>query len=379
MILTTHCTVSSARSLDILARSFLAVATSFLLAFSASAQTIDGAETYRTACAGCHGADGRGKSSAELGFDIPLPDFTDCDFAAREPNPDWSAIVHRGGPVRAFDRLMPAFEGALTGDEIEAGVEYLRSFCTDDRWPRGELNLPRAFFTEKAYPEDEAVISTTLEKEGLDALTHEFIWEQRFGAVNQIEISVPITRADLGDPDGWQSGTGDLAVGVKHVLRHDLARGSILSVGGELVLPTGDEAKGFGAGSTVFETSLMYGKILARDSFMQVQGIAEFPTDSSLEDEIAVRAALGRTWTTDAPFGRAWTPMLEALGARELESGADIEWDLVPQLQITLSRRQHVIASVGVRVPISQRSERETEMLFYLLWDWFDGGVREGW
>jgi hypothetical protein len=145
------------------------------------------------------------------------------------------------------------------------------------------------------------------------------------------------------------------------------------------VLPTGDEAKGFGAGTTILETSLMYGKILPLDSFFQVQGIAEFPSDSNLEDEVAVRAAIGRTWMADSPFGRAWTPMLEALGARELESGADVEWDLVPQLQITLSTRQHVIASFGARVPITQRSERETAIVFYLLWDWFDGGVLEGW
>ena len=71
--------------------------------------------------------------------------------------------------------------------------------------------------------------------------------------------------------------------------------------------------------------------------------------------------------------------MLEVLGARELESGADVEWDLVPQLQVTLSTRQHVIASFGARLPVTQRAERETELVFYLLWDWFDGGVLEGW
>lgn len=348
-----------------------------LLTVGAVAQTTDGARTYRAACAACHGGDGRGRTAAELGFDDPLPDFTDCDVAAREPNADWAAIVHRGGPVRAFSRRMPAFAEALSPEEIDAAVEYLRQFCLDERWPRGELNLPRAFFTEKAFPEDEAVISTTIKTEGLDSLSHEFIWEQRFGSVNQIEVAVPITRADLGDPQGWESGTGDLVIGVKHTLRHDLAHGSIVSIGGELVLPTGDDANGFG--TTIFETSIMYGKILPADSFVQVQGVAEFPHDSSLEDEIVLRAVFGRTWIADAPFGRAWTPMLEALGTRELENGADTEWDLVPQLQVTLSKRQHVIASFGTRLPVTERDQRETQLVFYLLWDWFDGGVREGW
>src|SRR5690349_4225294 len=117
---------------------------------------------FTAACAACHGDDGRGRSSSELGFDTPLPDFTDCDFAARETNADWHTIVHRGGPVRGFDQMMPAFGEALEPDEIEAALAQIRSFCTDARWPRGELNFPRAMFTEKAYPEDEAVITTTM-------------------------------------------------------------------------------------------------------------------------------------------------------------------------------------------------------------------------
>jgi hypothetical protein len=71
--------------------------------------------------------------------------------------------------------------------------------------------------------------------------------------------------------------------------------------------------------------------------------------------------------------------MIEVLGARELGSGADTDWDLVPQFQVTLNQRQHVMAAAGVRVPITRRSERPTELVFYLLWDWFDGGVLEGW
>jgi hypothetical protein len=308
-----------------------------------------------------------------------VPDFTDCDFAVREPDADWYAIAHRGGPIRGFDRLMPAFGEALQPEEIQAALAQIRAFCTDDRWPRGELNLPRALFTEKAYPEDEAVITTTLVGEGLDSISHEFLWEQRFGPLNQIEIKVPITRADLGEPTGWKTGTGDLAVGVKHTLAHSLERGAILSIGGELVLPTGDEANGFGKGTTVLEGFVLYGKMLPRDAFVQVQGIVELPRDSAFEDELVVRAALGRTWTADAPFGRAWTPMLEVLGARELRGGAETAWDLVPQIQVSLNKRQHVLGSIGIRQPITRRSSRSTELVIYLLWDWFDGGVLEGW
>ena len=80
---------------------------------------LDGAQVYESACATCHGSDGRGKEASQVGFDTPLPDFTDCDFAAREPSSDWLAIIHDGGPTRGFDRLMPAFGEALSNAEIE--------------------------------------------------------------------------------------------------------------------------------------------------------------------------------------------------------------------------------------------------------------------
>ena len=71
--------------------------------------------------------------------------------------------------------------------------------------------------------------------------------------------------------------------------------------------------------------------------------------------------------------------MIELMGARERVGGAKTDWDIVPQFQVTLNQRQHVTANAGFRLPVSNRSTREVEFVFYLLWDWFDGGVREGW
>ncbi|HEU4618340.1 MAG TPA: cytochrome c [Gammaproteobacteria bacterium] len=350
-----------------------------LAPFFARAQGESGAAIYARACAACHGDDGRGRAQSQVGFETPLPNFTDCDYASRERKADWFAIVHQGGPVRGFNRMMPAFGRALTDDEISTVVDYVRSLCRDASWPRGELNLPRALFTEKAYPEDEAVSNTTIQTEGPNSFTQQIIWEQRFGVRNMIEIDMPFHRADLGDAFPSSTGAGDLSVAVKHTLSHSLERGSILSVGGEVSLPTGDEAKGFGAGTTVFEPFVAYGKILPRDSFVQVHALAEIPASDRLEDEIGLRTAIGRTWTQGGGYGRSWTPMLELLAARELTSGADTELDVVPQLQVSLSRRQHIMAGAGFRVPATQRSDRATQFVFYLLWDWYDGGVLEGW
>ena len=70
--------------------------------------------------------------------------------------------------------------------------------------------------------------------------------------------------------------------------------------------------------------------------------------------------------------------MVEILGARDLESGADTHWDIVPQFQVTLNTRQHVMLAVGVRMPLDD-STRDTRYVAYLLWDWFDGGLFDGW
>jgi hypothetical protein len=59
--------------------------------------------------------------------------------------------------------------------------------------------------------------------------------------------------------------------------------------------------------------------------------------------------------------------------------GESSEWDIVPQVQVTLSKLQHVMLAAGVRVPITQRDERKPQALFYLLWDWFDGGLTQFW
>jgi hypothetical protein len=71
--------------------------------------------------------------------------------------------------------------------------------------------------------------------------------------------------------------------------------------------------------------------------------------------------------------------MLELLAARELEGGATTHWDLVPQMQITLNTRQHIMVNAGVRFPVNDREDRDTQVLMYLLWDWFDGGFLDGW
>src|SRR5687768_865336 len=152
-----------------------------------------GAELYRAACAACHAVDGTGAPRSLVGFDVPLPDFTDCAFTSVEPYADWLAIGHQGGPIRGFDRMMPAFGEALAEEELLRTIAHLKGFCEDPAWAPGDLNLPRALVTEKAFPENEAVLTTTVGGGELGSVTNEVLYEKRFGSRNQIEVAVPLS------------------------------------------------------------------------------------------------------------------------------------------------------------------------------------------
>ena len=114
-------------------------------------------ELYTDACASCHGDDGKGKV-AGLGVTAELPDFTWCAFNSEESDRDWALVVAEGGPAAGRSEQMPAFREALTEQQINLVIAYVRTFCTED-WPSGDLNFPRPLVTEKAYPENEVVLS----------------------------------------------------------------------------------------------------------------------------------------------------------------------------------------------------------------------------
>ncbi|KPK41483.1 MAG: hypothetical protein AMJ65_09380 [Phycisphaerae bacterium SG8_4] len=336
---------------------------------------------YRVSCAACHGSDGRGASPGMVGFDVPLPDFSDCNFATREADADWATVVAEGGPARGFSEIMPAFGDALSDEQTGKILSHIRTFSDCDEWPKGELNLPRALFTTKAYPEDELVFHSDIKTEGLDKIGNKLIYERRIGARDQVEVVVPFgwNTIDTSGHTEWTSSVGDLTLGAKRVLFHSSSSNSIFSAGGEVLLPTGDEDEGFGNGTTVFEPYFAAGKLFPGDYFVQFQGGTKHPCDDDrVQDEAFWKMAFGRTFAVGR-YSSGWSPMVEILGSKNLDRGNDAQWDIVPQVQVPLNRRQHVRLALGVRMPLNHTDTRETVFAVYLLWDMFDGGFFEGW
>jgi mono/diheme cytochrome c family protein len=340
-----------------------------------------GQKIYQAGCAGCHGPGGEGMPDTTVGFKKPetFPDFTQCDQTTPEYDADWKAAIRDGGRARGFSPIMPAFGETLTSEQIESVVKYVRGFCRDTSWPRAELNLPRPLTTEKAYPENEVVITTAVSAQRGHDVSNALVYERRFGVRNQVEVSVPFNFVN-GVGGTLAGGIGDIGLGVKRALASSLRTGSIFSVQGAITLPTGKEAKGLGTGVTVFEAFAAYGQLLPFNSFLQCQGGTEQPTRTAETPRVVFgRLAVGKSFREDRGLGRLWSPMLELLANRELQDTAKTNFDVLPQFQVTLSKRQHVRANVGLQVPVTNRAGRPMQVVFYFLWDWFDGQLLEGW
>jgi mono/diheme cytochrome c family protein len=343
-----------------------------------------GEQIFRQACATCHAVDGTGSPQSVVGFALPLPnghdfpDFNDCPTNTVEPLGDWVAVATRGGPIRGLDRHMPAFGDALSADQIEKVVKYLWSFCKDKAWPRGDLNFPRAFFTEKAFPESETVWTTGVTTSGAKAVTNDLVYEQRIGARGQFEVTIPMNGQQQAADGSWNGGLGDVELAVRRTFYASYERGGIFAAGAAVTLPTGKEDRGLGNGFAIYEPFAMFGQMLGQNGFLQLHAGYEIPSDHTKGDnEAFLRTAVGYSIAQDQGFGRAWSPMAEVIVAKPEHGLA--EWDVVPQMQVSLSKLQHILLSVGVRVPLNEREDRKPQVLAYFLWDWFDGGLFEFW
>jgi mono/diheme cytochrome c family protein len=388
---------SSARVLLLMLLSTAIITAACLLSNAAARPAFDdgsdtsrlhtGQEIYQAACVACHGPDGNGAPKTLVGFEKPatFPNFSECDQTAPEYTRDWKAVIRDGGPARGFSEIMPAFGDVFTSEQIDRLAEYLRSLCgkkdKERTWPPGELNLPRAMVTEKAFPEDEVVLTTSVAAKGAPAVTNDITYEYRIDGRNQLEVALPVSSLHRAT-GGYDTGIGDLALGLKHVFFWNLdttgQRGSIFAVQSEIVLPTGNSSKGLGTGEATLGVFGSYDVLLPRSTFLQFQAGGDFPRHTeTTPNAVFARSAFGASFSSG--FARQWSPMVELVADRDLHTGATTNWDLVPEFQATLNTRQHIRAALAYRLALNNTAGRANEVMFYFLWDWFDGGLFEGW
>ena len=342
----------------------------------------NGETIYKAGCIACHGDKGKGAPESMTVFKRPdtFPDFTDCAGTTPEPNGNWKAAIVHGGPSRGLSQIMPAFGDLLTDEQINDVMAYMRGFCKNVHHdPLGELNLPRALVTEKAFPENEIVVSTAANVSGAPAWTTDVIDERTIiDARTQLETDIPVNYADQNH--NWTAGYGDITLGVKREIFSSLRTGSILSLQGGFLLPTGDSKRGFGAGTTQFEPFAAFDQLFRENTFLQFEAGADLPFDTTVAPRSMFwRATAGQAMAPDHMLGRLFSPMVEFLAVRDFTPGARTDWDVLPEMQVTISRRQHVRTGFGVREPFTNTSGRAPQVMFYLLWDRADGKLWNGW
>lgn len=341
----------------------------------------EGKRVWNSGCIACHGANGKGAPETSTVFTRPYtwPDFTQCNQTTPEPDSAYKAVILHGGRGLGFSQIMPAFGDLLSDEQIDDVIAYLRTFCHNTHhYPSGVLNVPRAMVTEKAFPENEIVISSAANASGDGSWTTDVIREQTFAGKNQLEIDVPVNYANLNG--AWTSGVGDITVGMKRTLFSSNRSGSILSAQGGVLLPTGDSNRGFGTGITQFEPFVAYDQLITNRTFLQFELGADLPVSTTATPRsMFIRSALGASFAPDHGLGRLFTPMTEIVGKKNFMTGAVTDWDVLPEMQVTVSHRQHIRAAVGYRKPVTDVSGRAPQIDFYVLWDYAEGHFWNGW
>jgi len=333
----------------------------FPVSVSAQVPTLP-SEMYSAWCASCHAEDGTGQVAVATITVEPM-DFTDCAVTTPEPDADWELVIARGGPVAGLSSQMPGYGEALDDDQIRVLVGYIRGFCTEPRWPLGNVNFSRPIFTEKAFPENEVVILPAVshgdDDDGASARI-KMVYERRVGRRGHVEVGLPLQTAS---PNGERAaGLGDITVAAKYVLYTDRASTRIFSGGFEVKTPTGSEGLGLGGGTTVLEPYLSAGFAL-RDFTLQTQLKVEVPTRDPGEATAVVYNVYGGRDLSGLPS--TWSIGLEL-------NGIDERLAVTPQIRKGLTRTGAIAAAAGVRIPIVNRQHQHIQWVGYLLWEYRD-------
>ncbi len=331
-------------------------------AFPAAAQEADqvpasGKELYEAWCSRCHGLDGRGPAE-DLQLDTPVPDLADCSFNSREPRRDWKAVILYGGSARGLSMTMPAWSEALTKKQADSIIDHIKTFCTEQSWPAGELNFRRAHGTTKAFPENEALLIPTFTMKELTSTT-KLVYEERIGPVGQWEISVPFESHTLSE-----TRIGDVELAGKITLFHNANQLSIISAGIETTLPTGT----FGAWkiSPFVAAAKGYGKFVIQASVK-----VEKPLETGFEDEVLYNVALTIPLTSEK---QGLYPMLELNGIKAL-GHSEHTILLTPQVYFAPGKRGHIALSAGTQIPGGGTKPFDYRIVLFLLWEYADGGL----
>ncbi len=325
----------------------------------------NGQKVYDTYCTSCHGAGAKLDESSPVvkALGVTPADFSDPLFNSREPSADWQMVIKHGGHAMGLSELMPAQGESLSEEQIADVTTFLKSVVDTSAYPPGEMNLFLPVRTKKAFPEDEVVyIGRYTDQDGDNAYKQVLEIEKRFGNAGQGILEF------VYESEGSVDELAEVEIGYKQALSFSTSH--ILS--GAVVVAVPVEAEGDGE----LQTYLAYGTELSPTWIFQSSLRLKFPFEDMGDGEFELA---GVAHYVHSPWPRRVFPALEVVASRPFSSSnGDLEWTVLPQVRIGLTRGGHVALNLGVEVPLSDQSWDQRYYLT-LLWDFADGSFFQGW
>lgn len=325
----------------------------------------NGQQVYDTYCTSCHGAGGQLDASSPVvqALGVIPANFSNPLFNSREAAIDWKMVIKYGGHAMGLSDQMPAQGEVLSDEQIEDVTAYLKSIVDTSAFPQGEMNLMLAIRTKKAFPEDEVVyVGRYTDQEGDNTYKQILEFEKRVGKAGQVIVEL------VHETEGSVSELAEAELGYKHAL--SFSKSHILSAAAVVAIPV--EADGDGE----FQTYLAYGKVLSPTWTFQSSLRLKFPFEGASDGEAELAGIVHYVHTR---WARRVFPALEVVASNPFRSSnGDLEWTVMPQVRIGLTRGGHVALNLGVEFPLSDQSwDRRYYMT--LLWDFADGSFFQGW
>jgi mono/diheme cytochrome c family protein len=345
-----------------------------LIAAPLQAADLDrGAAVFAANCATCHGQHGSPDPDSALvkALGVVPADFSDTLFNSREGEGEWKLVATHGGAALGFSEVMPAFGGTLSEEDIDNVLAYIKTLGGEHDYPDGSLNLFLPIRTKKAFPEDEWVWKQRYtDQEGDNAWKNTLEYEFRLGRRWQGILEANYTVK------GDDSDFGHFEPGFKYVLSHNKKKGSIYTLGVQAGVPlnSGEHWE--------FLPYLAMGKIINDEWIFQGSGRLKLDIEDS--DHSSAEFA-GIVHWVHTPWPRSVYPALEVVAEVPFETGSGpdkvdaVQWSVLPQARIGISKRGHVAVNVGLELPLNERDRYDWRAYVYLIWDFADGGFFEAW
>ncbi len=332
----------------------------------AAADVEAGGRIFATHCAVCHGAEGRADESSAVvkGLGVVPADFSDPLFNSREPAGDWEMVIKYGGATLGLAAQMPAHGEILDDAQIADVTAYAKSLTDTRGFPPGEMNLMLPIRTKKAFPEDEVVYQGRFTPvDGDDEWKNVIEIEKRVGKRGQTILEF------VHESEGGRGELTEIEAGYKHALA--FSEQHILSGAAVVAFPvdqTGSDGE--------LQTYLAYARMLSSSWTLQSSLRLKFPFEKASDGSAELA---GIVHYVHSPWPRRAFPAIELTAATPFESAnGDVEWAVMPQVRIGLTRGGHVALNLGIELPLSDQTW-DYRAYATLLWDFADGGFFSGW